>query len=267
MGGLGRLSFAMIPLKNYTVPGLRVFTENPGVCEMASYVAATRVPWRGDLQVISGPVRSILGSDQFAQSVDYRDVAPRKAVAGVQTTVLPDEELAESIGRVCGIAPEKLYIMAARTGCMVGAVQVCARNVEQAMPTVADRGFSMEQIIEGNATTPMVSVVDDEAIAYGRVNDCLIYGQETNLTVRCEDKDITVMLEDIPFSKCTDVYGTPFQILFDRCGNNWAYVPRDWDAPCKINFFNITTGNSYSTGRLNDETLEKAFLGDGGKIL
>ena len=29
MGGLGRLSFAMIPLKNYTVPGLRVFTENP----------------------------------------------------------------------------------------------------------------------------------------------------------------------------------------------------------------------------------------------
>lgn len=79
MGGLGRLSFAMIPLKNYTVPGLRVFTENPGVCEMASYVAATRVPWRGDLQVISGPVRSILGSDQFAQSVDYRDVAPRKA--------------------------------------------------------------------------------------------------------------------------------------------------------------------------------------------
>ena len=150
---------------------------------------------------------------------------------------------------------------------MVGAGQVSARNVEQAMPTVADRGFSMEQIIEGNATTPMVSVVDDEAIAYGRVNDCLIYGQETNLTVRCEDKDITVMLEDIPFSKCTDVYGTPFQILFDRCGNNWAYVPRDWDAPCKINFYNITTGNSYSTGRLNDETLEKAFLGDGGKIL
>ena len=99
------------------------------------------------------------------------------------------------------------------------------------------------------------------------MNDCLIYGQETNLTVRCEDKDITVMLDDIPFSKNTDIYGTPFQTLFDRCGNNWAYVPRDWDAPCKINFFNITTGNSYSTGRLGNETLEKAFLGDGGNVL
>lgn len=266
MGGLGRLSYSMIQLERYLVPGLRVFTENPGVCEMASYVAATRVPWKGDLQVISGPVRSILGSDSFAQAVSYRDPNPSRAVAGVQTTVLPDEELAESISRVCGIAPDRLYIMAARTGCMVGAVQVCARNVEQAMPTVADRDFSMDQILEGNATTPLVSVVDDEGIAYGRVNDCLIYGQETNLTVRCQDQDIVSILDDIPFSKNTDVYGTPFQVLFERCKNNWAYVPRDWDAPCKINFFNVTTGNSFTTGRINDRTLEEAFLGEGGVL-
>lgn len=266
MGGLGRLSYTMIQLEHYLVPGLRIFTENPGVCEMASYVAATKVPWHGDLQVISGPVRSILGSDHFAQLVSYRDPNPGKAVAGVQTTEMPDEELAESIAKACGITPDRLYIMAARTGCMVGAVQVCARNVEQAMPTVADRGFSMEQILEGNATTPLVSVADDEAVAYGRVNDCLIYGQETNLTVRCGDGAIRAMLADIPFSKNEDVYGIPFQELFARCKNNWAYVPRDWDAPCKINFFNITTGNHFSTGRISYETLERAFLGDGGTL-
>ncbi|WP_297870140.1 methenyltetrahydromethanopterin cyclohydrolase [uncultured Oscillibacter sp.] len=266
MGGLGRLSFTMIQLERCLVPGLRVFTENPGVCEMASYVAATKVPWKGDLQVISGPVRSIRGSDHFAQLVSYRDPTPQKAVAGVQTTEMPDEELAEGIAQACGISPNRLYIMAARTGCMVGAVQVCARNVEQAMPTVADRGFSMSQILEGNATTPLVSVVDDEAVAYGRVNDCLIYGQETNLTVRCADEAISAMLADIPFSKNQDVYGIPFQELFARCKNNWAYVPRDWDAPCKINFFNITTGNRFTTGRIGYETLEKAFLGDGGTL-
>lgn len=266
MGGLGRLRFTMLPLEHYMVPGLQISTENPSVCEMASYVAATRVRWRGDLQVVSGPVRSILGSDAFAQAVTYRDPAPRKAVAGVQTTILPDEELAESIGQVCGIAPERLYIMAARTGCITGAVQVCARNVEQAMPTVYDRGFSMEQIIEGNAVTPLVSVVDDEAIAYGRVNDCLIYGQETNLTVRCRDEEITTMLADIPFSKNTDIYGTPFQELFDRCGNNWAYVPRDWDAPCKINFYNEVTGHSYETGHIGYAAVETAFLGNGGRV-
>ena len=266
MGGLGKVSYGRLPVAGYLVPGLRVFTENPGVCEMGSYVAATRVMWHGEKQVISGPVRSILGSDPFARAVPYRDPSPRKAVAGVQTERLPDEELAENIAAVCGTQPRRLYILAARTGCMTGAVQVCARNVEQAMPTVYDRGFSMEQILEGNAVTPLCGVVDEEAVAYGRVNDCLNYGQETNLTVRCADKDLTAILEDIPFSKNTDVYGTPFQELFDRCGNNWANVPRDWDAPCRINFFNISTGHSYTTGKVSCTALKRAFLGEGGEL-
>lgn len=267
MGGLGKLSYGMIRLENYHVPGLRVFTENPGVCEMASYVAFTRVLWKGNQQVISGPVRSILGSDAFARSVEYRDPNPRKAVAGVQTTEMPDEELSYNIAAACGTSPDRLYIMAARTGCMTGAVQVCARNVEQAMPSVYDRGFSISQIIEGNASTPLVSVVDDEAVAYGRVNDCLIYGQETNLTVSCRDEDIIGILDGLPFSKNTDIYGTPFQELFALCGSNWANVPRDWDAPCKINFFNVTTGNAFSTGKIGYAPLEKAFLGDGGELI
>jgi methenyltetrahydromethanopterin cyclohydrolase len=258
------MSYAMLPLTRYLVPGLKVFTDDPALSEMASHVAATRVPWRGDQQVISGPVRAILGSDGFARSIPYRDPNPRRAVAGVQTTVLPDEELAESIARTCGTEPDRLYIMAARTGCMTGAVQVCARNVEQSMPTVYDRGFSMDQIVDGSASTPLVCVVDDEAVAYGRVNDCLIYGQETDLTVRCADGDIEKMLPDIPFSKNADVYGTPFQELFARCRGNWAYVPRDWDAPCKINFFNCATGGAWSTGKIGYAPLEAAFLGNGG---
>lgn len=264
MGGLGRLSYVMLPLGGELVPGLQIITECPAVCEMASYVAATTVSWHGHPQVISGPARSILGSDHFAQAVGYRDPNPAKAVAGVQTTEMPDEELTGAICSACGTTPDRLYLMAARTGCMTGAVQVCARNVEQTLPTLYDRGYAMDQILEGNATTPIICVTDDETIAYGRVNDCLIYGQETNLYVRCDDGDITAMLDDIPFSKNTDIYGTPFQELFARCSNNWAYVPRDWDAPCKINFFNVTTGSVYATGRIGTATLERGFWGEGG---
>lgn len=266
MGGLGCLRYMRLKLERYWVPGLQVTTENPAVCEMSSYVARTKVAWRGGWQVISGPVRAVIGADDFAQSVSYRDPNPRKVVAGVQTEVLPDETLAEGIGAACGVSPDRLYIMAARTGCMVGAVQVCARNVEQSLPTVYDRGFSMEQIVEGNAVTPIVCVTDDEAVAYGRVNDCLIYGQETNLTVRCQDEEIAAMLDDIPFSKNRDVYGTPFQELFRRCGDSWANVPRDWDAPCKINFTNCATGHSFTTGRISPQVLERDFLGDGGEL-
>ena len=266
MGGLGTLRYMMMKTGGYMVPALQCVTEDPGVCEMSSYVARVRVPWRGSEQVVSGPVRAIRRADDFAQAVDYTDPDPAKAVCGVQTTEMPDEELAEGIAEICGTETSRLYIMAARTGCMVGAVQVAARNVEQAMPTVYDRGFSMAQVLEGNAVAPLVSVADDEDVAYGRVNDCLIYGQETNLTVSCTDEDITKMLDNIPFSKNTDVYGTPFQFLFAQCGRNWANCPRDWDAPCRINFFNVKTGNRFSTGRIGDEVLVKDFLGDGGHI-
>ncbi|MDD6346643.1 MAG: methenyltetrahydromethanopterin cyclohydrolase [Lachnospiraceae bacterium] len=267
MGGLGKLSYTMLQLDHYLVPGLQVVTENPAVCEMASYVASVRVDWHGAPQVVSGPIRAVIGADHFARSVAYRDPSPRKVVCGVQTTEMPDEELTDAIAAACGVRPDQIYIMAARTACMTGAVQVCARNVEQALPTVYDRGFSMDQILEGNATTPLVSIVDDESVAYGRVNDCLIYGQEANLTVDADDEAITGMLDDIPFSKNPDdVYGVPFQELFARCQNNWAFVPRDWDAPCKINFFNVRTGHTYSTGRIGQTALENAFLGDGGRI-
>ena len=266
MGGLGQTSFHMLPLGEYLVPGLRVFTEDPGVCEMSSYIARTQVNWRGRVQVVSGPVRAILGSDDFAQAVSYRDPNPRKAVAGVQTEDLPDEELAQLIGEACGIDPGRLYIMAARTGCMTGAVQISARNVEQSMPTLYDRGLPMEVVLEGNATSPIVSVPDDELVAYGRVNDCLIYGQETNLYIDCDEQVLEKMLPDIPFSKNTEIYGTPFQELFARCQNSWANVPRDWDAPCRINFFNVASGKSCSVGQIGTQVLIASFLGEGGYV-
>ncbi len=262
LGGLGQLSFGKMQLKNYMVPSVRVQVTYPAVAEMAAHVAYWKIRYKGQNVVISGPIRSITGTDIFARAVDYRDTAAGEAVALLQTTELPDEGLADYLAKEAGILPENLYILAAKTATIVGAIQVCARNVEQTLPTLYDRGFPMEYVVQANAVAPVVSVVDDEEIAYGRVNDCLIYGQETNVFVRCSDEEIIRMLKDIPFSKNEDVYGTQFQELFALCNKDWAQVPRDWDAPCKVNFYNLVTGNTFSTGKIGYEVLEKSFLGN-----
>ncbi len=267
MGGLGKLTYGSMRLKEHLVPTVRVFTKAPSICVMASHAAYWKVPYRGGRVVISGPVRSVRQQDEFSAAVDYRDDSPRAAVGCIQTEELPDEELLELISEGCGIPCDRLYLLAARTGCVSGAVQVCARNVEQTVPTLFDRGFPMEYIVEGSATTPVVSVVDDEQIAYGRVNDCLIYGQEANIYVRCADEEITRMLPDIPFSKNDDtVYGVPFFDLFKQCGRSWANVPRDWDAPCKVNLINIKTGSVFAAGHLGIDVLERSFMGEGGVV-
>jgi methenyltetrahydromethanopterin cyclohydrolase len=263
LGGMGRLSMGKMRLAPHLVPSVKINVSMPEISEMASHVAALRIPWKGKTAVLSGPGRSIRGADHFASAVSYRDRETDCAVFCIQTEDLPDEELTGLIAEETGIKPEGIYIIAARTGCIVGAIQVCARNVEQVLPTLHDRGFPMEFIVEANGITPLISITDDEKTAWGRVNDCLIYGQETNLYVRCDDAAITSMLADIPFSKNKDIYGTPFYDLFEQCQWQWANVPRDWDAPCKVNFINMKSGNIFSTGHIGYETLERSFMGNG----
>ena len=75
------------------------------------------------------------------------------------------------------------------------------------------------------------------------------------------DEEIERILPDLTFDKNQDIYGVSVEELFARSGHNWAHVPRDWDAPCKINFHNLRTGHAFSSGRLGYDTLERSFLG------
>jgi methenyltetrahydromethanopterin cyclohydrolase len=261
LGGLGELSFTKMKIGRYFMPALKISVDLPTIAEMSSHVAFWRVPWQGKNVNISGPIRSIKRPDIFSQAVSYQDKWAKKIVAEIQTTEMPDEAFTSHLAEQAGYSPKDLYVIVAKTGTLVGAIQVGARNVEQTLPTLFDHGLKMDWIVQANGITPMVSVVDDELIAYGRVNDSLIYGQESNVYVNCEDEDIISILDRIPFYKNKDVFGIPFQDLFARSDNDWTKVSRDWDAPCKVNLFNIKTGHSFSTGRLSHEVLEKSFLG------
>lgn len=261
LGGLGQLTFNTYQLNDFLIPAVQIMVTNPLIAEMASHVAYWKINYQGKNIVISGPIRSIKGSDVFARATTYRDVAATKAVACIQTTEIPGEELAELLASEIGLPVNSLYILVAKTASIVGAVQVCARNVEQTLPTLYDRGFDLARIVQAEGITPVVAIVDDEEVAYGHVNDCLIYGQETNIYVRCQDEELIQILDDIPFIKNRGIYGTSFQELFKRCRNDWALVPRDWDAPCQVNLINLATGNIFSTGSRHLGILTSDFLG------
>ena len=263
LGGLGRLDFTTMWIGPHLVPAATVTVDRPAVAELSSHDAIYVMDFHGVRTTFSGPFRAIGGMDAYARSVPYRDPQGDRAVAHLQTTQLPGEELTGQLAAEIGIPPQNLYLLAARTGTLAGAVQVCARNVEQTFPTLLDRGFDPNCVIQAAGSAPILGVTADEYAAYGRVNDCLIYGQETNLWVDCEDGEIQRILPDLTFDKNKDVYGTSFEVLFARSGHNWAQVPRDWDAPCKINFHNLRTGHFFSSGRLDEGVLVRSFLGGG----
>ena len=262
LGGLGRLDFTTMWIKDHLVPAATVTVDRPAVAELSSHDAIYVMEFHGVRTTFSGPFRAIGGMDAYARSTPYRDPCTARAVAHLQTTELPGEEMTSQLAREIGIEPSGLYLLAARTGTLSGAVQVCARNVEQTFPTLLDRGFDPNCVVQAAGSAPILGIAAEEYAAYGRVNDCLIYGQETNLWVDCEDREIERILPDLTFDKNEDIYGTSFETLFARSGHNWAHVPRDWDAPCKINFYNLRTGHAFSSGRLGYDALERSYLGN-----
>ena len=245
LGGLGRLDFTTMWIGEHLVPAATITVDHPAVAELSCHDAIYVMNYHGVRTTFSGPFRAIGGMDAYARATPYRDPCTARAVAHLQSTELPGEEMTTQLAGEIGIDPSGLYLLAARTGTLAGAVQVCARNVEQTFPTLLDRGFNTDCVVQ----------------ASGRVNDCLIYGQETNLWVDCTDEEIERILPDLTFDKNQDIYGVSFEELFARSGHNWAHVPRDWDAPCKINFHNLRTGHAFSSGRLGYDTLERSFLG------
>lgn len=266
LGGLGELTYTTLQVGEHRLPAATIFVDHPAVAELAAHDAFLYIEYQGVKRSVSGPLRSITGTDEFARAVSYRDPSPRKMVCHIQIDILPDEGMTDLIASAVNRKAQDLYILAAKTGTLTGAAQVCARNVEQSLPSLVDQGFPIEAIVHACGSAPIPAVVDDEMLAYGRVNDGLIYGQETNLYVDCPDEEITRLEKILPFNKNEDIYGTPFETLFAQCDYLWRNVPREWDAPCRVNFFNLRTGNRYSYGTLHYGVLERAFLGtNGGK--
>ncbi len=264
MGGLGELRYRSMPIGRHRLPVASIWVDRPALAELGAHDAFLYVQHHGMNRAVSGPIRTIQAADSFAQAVPYRDPNPEVAVCHIQMDTPPDEDLLEAIAAVAKLPPRRIWLLVAKTGCLTGAAQVCARNVEQSLPSLLDQGFPIDTVVQACGSAPIPAVVDDELLAYGRVNDGLIYGQETCLYVDCEDAEIERLYSILPFSKNQDVYGQPFEELFARCGHVWRNVPREWDAPCKVNFFNLRTGRHFSIGQLHEGVLERAFLGNNG---
>ncbi|GHT93391.1 N(5),N(10)-methenyltetrahydromethanopterin cyclohydrolase [Spirochaetia bacterium] len=268
LAGLGELRYTKTKIGGRIFPAAAIFVDHPVVAELSSHSAIWRIQHCGVEKNFSGPVRGKV-QDAYSKMAGYLDAKTEKAVMAYQIDYLPSESLVDLLVEKARVRPENFYLMAARTGTMVGSVQIAARNVEQTLPTLVDKKFPMEYVVCAMAMAPIVAVNDDEIEAYGRVNDALIYGQETNLTVDCPDEAITALLPRLTMDQGDNVpvYGLPFKQIFAQYNNDWCQLPRSYDAPSKINFYNLRTGNSFSAGTHSPRTLLDAFYGEKGCVV
>jgi methenyltetrahydromethanopterin cyclohydrolase len=261
IGGMGHIDFGTFVAGEIDLPSIDVYIDHPQEATLSSQFSGWKMPGKdipGHINPIgSGPARAIARNDIFSQSWTYQDLH-HETVFAAQTVELPDESLAEEIAESCKISPENVYILAARTGSLVGSIQVCSRTVEASQWRICRKGFDISKIISGMGTCPIAPPIRDECRAMDRVNTALIYGATVRFLVDCTDAEIEEVIEQLPFS-ASKRFGETFMFIFEEGDRDFYKVDKDIHTIACFEINNIASGNTFKAGVIREDLLEQSL--------
>jgi methenyltetrahydromethanopterin cyclohydrolase len=260
-GGLGKATYGKFEIGHFTVPSIDVWVDHPVLAVVASQAGCWELG-RGELAMIgSGPARAVALADRWAGH-GYRDTKATKVVVQLQTNRVPSDDLCLAVANACHVAPDEVYVVFAPTACLVGAVQVASRTVEQVMIKLFLRGFDIHTVKHGFGMAPVAPLVKDEVEAMGRANDALFYGATTVLYADAPDEVIAPIVEGFCFDvNSGEFWGTPFVSIFRHFHCNWFEVPDLIDSPAKLIINSLQTGHSFVGGQINLQVLSHSYFG------
>ncbi|MDR1800678.1 MAG: methenyltetrahydromethanopterin cyclohydrolase [Lachnospiraceae bacterium] len=266
LGGLGEVKYANLKIDDIEVPSVAVRLSRPLESALSSQFSAWKIKRAGEYQLpgfASGPARAIAYRDPIAKMWTYRDNYHKTALA-LQTAELPDEEVAKEVCEACGVEPQNVYLLAAKTGSLVGCVQIAARMAEVSLWGLGNFGFPLEKVKSFSGSAIIPPVVSDELIAMDRVNSSTLYGSIARYIVDCEDEEIEKVLPHMYFSG-TRHYKRSFADLYDEAGRDIFKMDIDVHKVAVIEITNQRTGKTHRAGEMNYEMLAKSFGWCGNK--
>ena len=262
IGGIGVVQFGEFRLGSICLPSIDVYIDRPQESTLSSQFSGWKMnrkdPETGVDSIGSGPARAIARNDIFSQSWGYQDVH-HEAVFAAQTTIMPDESLAEEVARECNIEPRNVYILVSRTGSLTGSIQVCSRTVEASQWRICRKGFDISKIISAMGICPIAPPIFDEVRAMDRVNTALLYGVTVRYVVDCEDHEIEDILEELPFS-ASRRYGEDFIDIFEEGKRDFYIVDKDIHTVARYELTNVRSGRTFAAGELREDKLLKSLF-------
>ena len=187
----------------------------------------------------------------------YREHYEKTALA-VQTAELPGEDLVKDICDKCSVSPENVYILAAKTGSLVGGIQIAARMAEVSLWGLGFFGFPLEKVLSFSGSGAVPPVCSDELIVMDRVNSSTLYGSLARYVVDCEDAEIEAVL---PRLTCdgTKHFGRRFADLYEEAERDIFKMDLDVHKVSIIEITNLRSGKTFKAGRFNAEMLFESF--------
>ncbi len=238
------------------VPYVQVMTDYPLYACMASQYAGWSISIGKFFAMGSGPARLLGSKEPLIEEFNWKSKEDR-GVLFLETSRFPPEEVVDYISESCELPPDRLGIVFAPTGSLVGAVQVTARVVETGIHKMHEIGYDIRKLVSAMGMAPIPPLGKDDLEAIGRTNDAVIYGGSTFYFVS-DDSDLSDLISRIP-SSSSESYGLPFLELFKR--SNYKFYDMDplLFSPAEVTIVSILTGRAFKAGKVNLELLRASF--------
>jgi methenyltetrahydromethanopterin cyclohydrolase len=204
-------------------------------------------------------MRAIAAKESLFEQLNLEETSDN-AVGVLETAKLPPADVIEYLASECGIAPEQLTLVAARTASQAGTVQVVARSVETALHKLHELHFDLTRVESGWGIAPLPPPAADDLAGIGRTNDAILYGAHVMLWVRGDDDSLRQIGPQVPSSSSPD-HGEPFADIFRRAGHDFYKIDPLLFSPAVVAFANLDTGNSFAFGQLLPDVIQRSFVG------
>jgi methenyltetrahydromethanopterin cyclohydrolase len=226
---------------------------------MAAQYAGWEIKTKGFFAMGWGPMRAAAGREMLFDSIGHREQADR-CVGMLETSALPPESVCLDIAGKCGVTPERLTLLTARTSSAAGTVQIVARSVETALHKLHVLGFDLGRIEQGYGLAPLPPLGKSDMESIGLTNDAILYGTAVKLWVRGDDGSLAAIGRNVPSCMSRD-FGRPFSQIFARYEHDFYRIDPLLFSPALVTLINQDTGVIHEYGQFAPEILAESFGG------
>ncbi len=258
LGGLGGAYISSMRVNDLELPSITVYTDYPAISTLGSQLAGWRIKVGGYTAIGSGPARALaLKPKDIYEKIEYKDSAD-KAVLVLEASCEPPEEAIKMISDVCGVSPEKTFLILVPTSSVAGLTQVSGRIIEVGMYKLCEMGLNPNAVRYAWGQAPIPPIHPDAIEAMGRVNDVILYAGIAYYIVNYDNDEYLKSLVKRAVSLTSKDYGKPFAEIFREAGQDFYKIDPQIFAPAKIIVTNVKTGRTFAAGKINAEILLKS---------
>jgi methenyltetrahydromethanopterin cyclohydrolase len=258
LADLGTVALTQDELAVWQGPAITVHTDRPVSACMASQYAGWKISHEAYFAMGSGPMRAAAGQEELIDRIGGGETASQ-VVGVLEASQLPPVAVADQIAKRCGVEPDQVCLLVAKTSSQAGTVQVVARSVETALHKLDDLKFDLHQVVSGFGIAPLPPVAADDLTGIGRTNDAVLYGARVTLWVKSDDRTLSELVERVPSCASRD-FGEPFRTVFARANHDFYQIDPHLFSPAFVRLVNLETGRTFQAGSTYPEILRASFL-------